>query len=657
MPASSIRPARLAARPCRGATQEHAERAHGEPGRHADEQVRDARARVAVLDEGHRLDRHRRERRERAEEADRDQRPHPTRRPAPFVHDREEAAEHERARQVGDERRARERAGRDGDDPAHAVPRQRTGRAADRDAREHARMHARVGDERGVYLIDRFVGHQRSQTRAGAGRGGGRVLRGEHGAPAHLEQVRDPRRDASRSTSRCRRGWASRRGSPCAGISVSPSSARSLIARTVDHATPRCAHTAATEPVSMSTAITPCAMKSASRSGSTMKSSEVTIEPRGGRPVDRRRVVAGAVAHRRTTTSGITMSPMPTLGPTPPAIPTTITRSNGPRSSSRSVALVAERGAHAGGGRDDVGVADRAGVHGDAADLRRPQARRPSRPRRNSDFIGARTPTRTRSVACMGCSLPENEAGAARGNLGSPRAQLRRRSRADSCSRSRPARCSPGPPSGGRPASRRRRRRRARSRLWLLPQRSDPVSVAILAAFARRRIGAARRTTRRRRPTTASGRRARATGAVLLVVVDRLRHVRRGRDARRRTGSAAASRTARTLTAAVALDVRRRAQPHRDAADHAHPRRRAREGHVLRGREGDRRRAADHPRARTSTASCSGTTRITTTNGAGSIRAIPSSNARRPRSGARSASAPRTTARRTATARRSSRTS
>ena len=43
-------------------------------------------------------------------------------------------------------------------------------------------------------------GHRRAQA---AGRGGGRVLRGEHGAPADLEQVRDPRRDASRSTSRC----------------------------------------------------------------------------------------------------------------------------------------------------------------------------------------------------------------------------------------------------------------------------------------------------------------------------------------------------------------------------------------------------------------------------------------------------------------------
>ena len=48
-----------------------------------------------------------------------------------------------------------------------------------------------------------------------------------------------------------------------------------------------------------------------------------------------------------------------------------------------------------------------------------------------------------------------------------------------------------------------------------------------------------------------------------------------------------------------------------------------REGHVLRGRQGDRRRSADHPRARTTTASCSATTRTTTTSGAGSTRVIP----------------------------------
>ena len=124
------------------------------------------------------------------------------------------------------------------------------------------------------------------------------------------------------------------RESPC------PSSARSLIARTADQGTPRAAHAAATDPVSMSTAITPSAMSASSRAGSMMKSSEVTIVPRAvGASIGAGWY--GVPVVPSTTTWGITTSPMPTLGPTPPAIPTTTTRSNSPRPSSRSVARVA----------------------------------------------------------------------------------------------------------------------------------------------------------------------------------------------------------------------------------------------------------------------------------------------------------------------------
>ena len=165
----------------------------------------------------------------------------------------------------------------------------------------------------------------------------------------------------------------------------------------------------------MSTAITPSAMSCASRAGSTMKSSEVTSEPRGTGPS----IGAGRYSlpvGPSTTTSGITTSPMPTLGPTPPAIPTTITRSKSPRPSRRSVALVASAVPIPVGDRDDVGVPDRTGVRRHAFDERRLQpeglhdriatptssvrAHRPARARSRSSLPACRKRTRPCAVEC-----------------------------------------------------------------------------------------------------------------------------------------------------------------------------------------------------------------------------------------------------------------
>ena len=99
--------------------------------------------------------------------------------------------------------------------------------------------------------------------------------------------------------------------------------------------------------------------------------------------------------------------------------------------------------------------------------------------------------------------------------------------------------------------------------------------------------------------------------------------------------------------------VRRRAEHHRDAPAHAHPRRRPRARHVLHRRPGPRRGAAGRARRSTRTATSSRITRITTTAGVGSTRVIPSSSGRRLRSNARSARARRGSVPRTATTRRS----
>ena len=64
------------------------------------------------------------------------------------------------------------------------------------------------------------------------------------------------------------------------------------------------------------------------------------------------------------TTSGNIRSPIFTVGPTPPAMPTTITWSAPVASSIGSVAGLRARGADAGGGGDDLGVADAALVRG-----------------------------------------------------------------------------------------------------------------------------------------------------------------------------------------------------------------------------------------------------------------------------------------------------
>src|SRR5437764_104901 len=69
------------------------------------------------------------------------------------------------------------------------------------------------------------------------------------------------------------------RPNTAASTGVSP--ARSLIARTTDHAQPRCSHTSAIAEVSMSTATTPRSPRRASRSASTMNSSEVSSAPFG----------------------------------------------------------------------------------------------------------------------------------------------------------------------------------------------------------------------------------------------------------------------------------------------------------------------------------------------------------------------------------------
>jgi hypothetical protein len=123
-------------------------------------------------------------------------------------------------------------------------------------------------------------------------------------------------------------------------ISTSPSWARSLIARNTDQGVPRRSHTAATADVSMSTATTPAAASCSSRAASVMNSSEVDNVPRGSRSPNGWGVYSVPVAPS-TTTAGTNTSPMANAGSTPPAMPTTTTRSTGPVSSTRSAAAAA----------------------------------------------------------------------------------------------------------------------------------------------------------------------------------------------------------------------------------------------------------------------------------------------------------------------------
>ena len=106
-----------------------------------------------------------------------------------------------------------------------------------------------------------------------------------------------------------------------------------------------------------------------------MKSSEVTIEPRGTGPS----IGAGRYSFPvgpSTTTSGITMSPMPTRRSDPAGDADHHHAVEVAEAEQAFGRARRERGADTGRGRDDVGVADGSGVHGDTADLRRLQPER-----------------------------------------------------------------------------------------------------------------------------------------------------------------------------------------------------------------------------------------------------------------------------------------
>src|SRR3990170_2479528 len=106
--------------------------------------------------------------------------------------------------------------------------------------------------------------------------------------------------------------------------SIEPSPARSLIARKTDQGHRRLSQTAAIAAVSMSTAITPSLSRRAASAGSISSSSDVAKVPLASvSPIAVGRYLAPVDSS--ITSSGTTRSPMSTLGPMPPAIPTTTT--------------------------------------------------------------------------------------------------------------------------------------------------------------------------------------------------------------------------------------------------------------------------------------------------------------------------------------------
>ena len=233
---------------------------------------------------------------------------------------------------------------------------------------------------------------------------------------------------------------------------------------------------------------------------------------------------------------------------------------------------------------------------------------------------------------------------------------------------------------------------------WLVPQRTDLGSAAALARGVRGRRGARRprdpppaslRAHDRHRAPRRARRLMHARDALLVIGVlgvvaaaaisvagaprperrprrapdARVRHHARARHLpddgllRREHGVGAMVRRRgdpRTARQRQGRDhVRRRPQHQRDPAAHAHPRRRARARAPSSSSARDSSRSRRSSARSTRTATSSRITRITTTDGVGSTRGIPSSSARRSRSSGRSARARRGSGRRTAIAPRS----